>query len=378
MNADTNGDSTVDAHHALRVDLSATGADVTVGVSGFGVEVTGTVALELLIATESGDSRVWIAASGSSLGTTVALGPVSATLSNVSLLVNSASGADAAHNAATAIQDWTTATVGGTLTFASPGAFTHVSGHVDTLDVAGVAEGAATSFDITQSTVSNSGLSLTDAKLVHFAVTGLTGAIGGSGYGVTVSGDLTVDALSDTLSSKRWLAAYGHNLSLDVELAPLQISATAATLKLNRATNATVISDWSPFDASLPTFPSSGDYLDVSGSVTTITIGGFASVSVPTVSLTRAYGCLDPGRSGDPLHADAQRHPAERGPDGDGAHDQRRQPRRLRPDRRDAQLVRSRRLGLRCPCCARAADPRCVKRCRVPVEHAQCRCSCTR
>ena len=294
VNADTNGDSTVDAHHALRVDLSATGADVTVGVSGFGVEVTGTVALELLIATESGDSRVWIAASGSSLGTTVALGPVSATLSNVSLLVNSASGADAAHNAATAIQDWTTATVGGTLTFASPGAFAHVSGHVDTLDVAGVAEGAATSFDITQSTVSNSGLSLTDAKLVHFAVTGLTGAIGGSGYGVTVSGDLTVDALSDTLSSKRWLAAYGHNLSLDVELAPLQISATAATLKLNRATNATVISDWSPFDTSLPTFPSSGDYLDVSGSVTTITIGGFASVSVPTVSLTRASGVSTP------------------------------------------------------------------------------------
>ncbi|HEV8461410.1 MAG TPA: hypothetical protein VGQ38_11945, partial [Gaiellaceae bacterium] len=275
---------------SARIDLSATAGALNVGVSGFGVHASGDLGLELLVALGDNDSRRWYAAVGTGLSTTVALGPVSAALSGVSLHVNQASGA-------TALQDWTTVGASSNFTFVSPGSFANVTGAVGSLDVAGVAQGAATSFTLTQQTVSNAPLSLTDAKLVTFGVTGLTGSLGTSGYGVTVSGDLTVSALADTSSTKHWLAAHGSALAIQVALAPLSFSASNGTLDLNRGFGASAIQDWSPLGVSL-SFPVSGDYLDVTAQTPTITLGGFASASAASIDVSRTDGVTTPGGSG--------------------------------------------------------------------------------
>jgi hypothetical protein len=267
--------------------VTLTGVAANVGISGYGVAVGGSLA----VASLAGDTRTWLAVVGSGLSTTVSLAPVTATLASVALKVNHGTGA-------AAIQDWTTVGAPATFQFAVSGELAEISGTVSALDVAGVASGSAASFRLTQSQLTNAGLSLTDADLLLLTIDDLVGTIGGSGYGVTVSGDLTIAALTPTDgNNRRWIAAHGTSLSLDVELAPLTIAASGVTFDLNRATNTTAFADWTPYGVAL-TFPQSGDYLHLAGSVDTISIDGFATVTATTVDLERADGVTTPVGTG--------------------------------------------------------------------------------
>ena len=85
--------------------------------------------------------------------------------------------------------DWAHAISGGPLTILlqpidlpATTAFS-IGGTLDTLDVAGVAQGHADSFEFAHRFVTDTALALTNAPLVTFAVTGLHGAVGSGGYG---------------------------------------------------------------------------------------------------------------------------------------------------------------------------------------------------
>ncbi|HVW88076.1 MAG TPA: hypothetical protein VHC01_01295, partial [Gaiellaceae bacterium] len=302
-----------DAAQATLIGLSLTTPQITVGSSAAGFTASAASAVvELLLplAPSSGasDSRWWLGAKIDDLGGSFAAGSaLQATVSGVTVLVNTAGGTYTPSTGSPV--DATALTWSSDLSGSTPSEMAGVSGEqaqasgsLDSLDLAGVAEGSATTVTIEQSTLSDDGLSLTDGDLLTFGVTGLTGSIGGSGYGVTVSGDFTAAVISGTgADTRQWIAAKGDNLSLDIELAPLSIAATGGSLTVNEATGtgATVITDWTPYGLSLSGLPSTGDYVDVKGAVSSIGITGLGTITVSQAEVQRLDGVDTPDGTGD-------------------------------------------------------------------------------
>ena len=308
MTQTTVSDATLGLTNADRVDVSVTGLNANVGVSGYGVQVTGNLGFEVLAATGTNDSRVWFASVGSGLGTTVALGPVSAQLAGGALGVNQAFGKDSGGNSPTPIQDWTTVGRGFDVHLPDSDSVRH---GLRLRHLARCRRSGPGCRDVLHAhpEPGEQQRARPDRcrSVLRSLVNGLSGSIGGSGWGVTVSGNLTVAALAATGGDTRhWLAVYGNGLGLQVDLAPLTITGSAATLELNQATGSTpVISDWSTVGLSgLPPFPESGAYLDVNGTVTSITITGLGTISVPSVDLSRTDNLFThpSGRNRPPRH----------------------------------------------------------------------------
>ena len=297
----------VNTPHATLIGLSLTTPHLTIGSGAAGITATASsAAVELLLPQAPvvgvSDSRWWLGLKIDNLGGSLAAGSVlNATVSGVDVLVNTAGGVYNASVAATAL-DWTSALGGSAPTELAgvSGAAAQANGALTSLDLAGVAEGTATTFAVAQTRISNTSLSLTGGELLTLAITGLTGSIGGAGYGVTVDGDVDVAALSGTGGdNRRWIAAHGSSLSLHVALAPLTITASNGTLDVNEASGGgSVIDDWSPFGQSF-IFTASGNYVDVAGTVDSIALTGLGTVTVSHAELQRRDSVDTPDGTGD-------------------------------------------------------------------------------
>ncbi|HEX3806145.1 MAG TPA: hypothetical protein VHV52_05115, partial [Gaiellaceae bacterium] len=272
--------------------LTFTVGSTTAGFSSSASSATIAALLPDAPISPASDSRWWLGADVEGLSGTLELGSVvSASVSSTQILVNTAGGdfssGSGSPTPATAL-DWTTLGANDPFAGALTSAEVKATGTLDSLDLAGVAEGHAANVTISQTKVSDA--NVTDGELLTVAITGLVGTVGGSGFGVTVSGDLTVDSI--TSGTEQWVAAKGTGLALDIELAPLVIKATG-TLEVNEATGTapSVITNWAPYGLSVS---STGNYVDVNGAVTSIAIADFGTITVTQADVQRLDGVFDP------------------------------------------------------------------------------------
>src|SRR5207253_895645 len=144
-------------------------------------------------------------------------------------------------------------------------------------------------------------------RWIAVEATGLTGSLAVPSVTAAASGvHFDYNAASTGASRLDWAHAISGG-PLTILLQPIDLPATTAfsiggtldTLDRNRATGgATVIGDWTVFGVTLPVFPTTGDYIDVAGTVDTISIGSFATASATFIDLQRLDGAVAPVGTG--------------------------------------------------------------------------------
>jgi hypothetical protein len=230
---------------ATLLELAVTGLDVTLGVSGFGVELGGNIAIESLGATGVGDTRKWLAVDGSSLTATLNLSPITASVTGGKLQLNQSSGLSAAGIAAGTIRDWESA-VGAAHRFAFTvdGPFAIVSGSLTNLDLAGLVTGSA-DFSVGKRLVDATtpeGLA-TGASLLTLSLSNLHLNAGTDAFGITLTGG-SVTVASLAAGARRWLGVYATGLGGSLTLGSVaSATVSGVTLQTNTATGSTPL-DW--------------------------------------------------------------------------------------------------------------------------------------
>ena len=260
---------------ASLLTISLSSISLTFGTDDVNVKITGG---SLTVASVSQGTRSWLGINASGLAGSIKVGTIAtATLSGIAVLRNTAGVGETPLAWSTALGSAAPTSLAGV-----SGDQLHVSGQVDSLDVAGLLSGSA-HFDVSRTFV-NANLPTTGSTpsiLLTFTLTNLFLAVGTPSIGAQITGgSLLIASLGvvDPADHRSWVALSGTDFAASLVLPGVSADVEDLTISINKGTGAAAL-DWDAALGAAKPLDLSGDKLETSAHLVNLDLFGLLTGS---------------------------------------------------------------------------------------------------